>query len=307
MQAFESLRWVFQNSTLTTTEKVVLTCLILHADETGRCWPGSDTLATETGLSRRAVQYCLKQLEAKGLIAREAMPPKRTIYTVHLLQGASDAQCTGCTVQQLHGAPDAQCNSCTVQEVRRTVHQVRRTVHHVRRNGAPGASIAVTNEPGNQPPERDSGTGSDAELPIELPNELLNELPRESTHDARRRASSPKANTKHNRTVSEAERALVDQLWQHLKVSDALPADTDRFYWRLVKQARDLLSARSLAEWAACIEWALQDSYWRERLTDLRQLGEKVWPQFARRRNRETTPGRPKLLEPEEVSDDDIR
>lgn len=307
MQAFESLRWVFQNSTLTTTEKVVLTCLILHADETGRCWPGSDTLAAETGLSRRAVQYCLKQLEAKGLIAREAMPPKRTIYTVHLLHGEPGAPCTGCTVQQLHGAPDAQCNSCTVQEVRRTVHQVRRTVHHVRRNGAPGASIAVTNESGNQPPERDSGTGSDAELPIELPNELLNELPRESTHDARRRAPSPKANTKNSPTVSEEERALVDQLWQHLKANDALPVDRDGFYWRLVKQARALLSARPLDQWTACLEWALQDSYWRERLTDLRQLGEKVWPQFARRRNRETAPGRPKLLEPEEVSDDDIR
>jgi len=49
---------------------VVLLCLADHADETGVCWPSHARISKKTGLSRRTVGDCLRDLEELGLIER---------------------------------------------------------------------------------------------------------------------------------------------------------------------------------------------------------------------------------------------
>lgn len=83
------------------------------------------------------------------------------------------------------------------------------------------------------------------------------------------------------------QKALVDLLWQWLKAKDALPASASakgggRWFPAQMTEAGKLLFVRSFDEWAACFQWATDEPYWREHLTGLRQLGDKVWPQYAR-------------------------
>jgi len=54
--------------TLRTTTKFVLIALSDHADKDGWCWPGKPLLAKKCGLTERAVQKALVELEDQGLI-----------------------------------------------------------------------------------------------------------------------------------------------------------------------------------------------------------------------------------------------
>lgn len=89
---------------------------------------------------------------------------------------------------------------------------------------------------------------------------------------------------------TDEEKALVDLIWQWLKKQDALPASAatvggkpGRFFGSQMTQAKRLLAIRPIEEWCACFKWATEESdYWPAHLTTLGQLGDKVWPQFAR-------------------------
>lgn len=107
-----------------------------------------------------------------------------------------------------------------------------------------------------------------------------------ATSDKPKRHASTKATAE--RKVTPEQKALVDMLWQYLKAKDALPASASKagggsFYWQLVAQAERLLAVRPLEAWQECFKWATEESdYWPRHLQNLRQLGDLVWPQYAR-------------------------
>lgn len=53
---------------LTSSEKLVLAVLASYADEQGYCWPAIRTVARDSGLSERQVQYSLKRLKEIGAL-----------------------------------------------------------------------------------------------------------------------------------------------------------------------------------------------------------------------------------------------
>ena len=64
--------WVLRNSRATLGSRLVLLVLADYADEDGgSCWPSVKTIARETLLSERQVQYCLRSLEKMGEISIE--------------------------------------------------------------------------------------------------------------------------------------------------------------------------------------------------------------------------------------------
>jgi hypothetical protein len=67
-------------------ERLVLYCLAWHADEHGlNAWPNVDTIARETSMSKRGVQYALRRLKDKGLIFVHVPPSGRSVnYGVKL-------------------------------------------------------------------------------------------------------------------------------------------------------------------------------------------------------------------------------
>lgn len=70
--SWRAVKWAMQaaqEARLTTTPRLVLMVLAVHHnDRTGDCTPSVETLAAETGLSRRAVQISTAALAAAGLI-----------------------------------------------------------------------------------------------------------------------------------------------------------------------------------------------------------------------------------------------
>ena len=65
---YERLRWVLSQE-VSAVAKLCLVSLSYHADAvTLRCWPGQETLASETGLSLRSVVRGVSELEAGGLL-----------------------------------------------------------------------------------------------------------------------------------------------------------------------------------------------------------------------------------------------
>lgn len=53
---------------LTRGQMLVYMALVLHSDQSRRCWPSQSTIAKRTGLSRQTVIRSLRALEADGLI-----------------------------------------------------------------------------------------------------------------------------------------------------------------------------------------------------------------------------------------------
>jgi DNA-binding transcriptional MocR family regulator len=74
--SWSAIRWAMeaaQHARLSTVQRVVLLTLAYHYnDRGGVCTPSNETLQTETGLSRRAVQVAVQALEANGLITVSA-------------------------------------------------------------------------------------------------------------------------------------------------------------------------------------------------------------------------------------------
>lgn len=67
-QALYALHWI---PNLKPSSRMVGAWLVWHANaSSGRCDPGQTRLQAETGLSRRAVQYAVQELEKKQIIKR---------------------------------------------------------------------------------------------------------------------------------------------------------------------------------------------------------------------------------------------
>lgn len=86
--------WAFKQDQLTGAERFVLIALANHANKALVCWPSLQTIGKFTGLSRRKVAYCLRQLESYGLIKtalrHEKNQQRSSFYTlvgVHTVQG----------------------------------------------------------------------------------------------------------------------------------------------------------------------------------------------------------------------------
>ena len=72
-------------SSLTTAQRAVIALsLALRADPGGVSWPAGETIAGDTGMSRRGVQYVLLELEALGVIERVDRPYRTQAYRIRL-------------------------------------------------------------------------------------------------------------------------------------------------------------------------------------------------------------------------------
>lgn len=115
-------------STLSSTCRHVALTLSLHMDEQGgSCFPSVETLATETGLSRRAVQANVSKLVASGWLAlRRGGGRGRSNRYEATNPDPIDPE----TAHQIHGMSNA---------VSETVNEDPERVHLTARKGAPGA------------------------------------------------------------------------------------------------------------------------------------------------------------------------
>lgn len=113
----QAMAWALTQQVVTESHsRHVLLCLANYADQSGRAaFPSVASLAIDTGLSVRTVQYRLRDLEAFGLISRgnqaiaAAYITQRdrvpVCYDLDLSRGAQDApgaseDVTGCTPEQ---------------------------------------------------------------------------------------------------------------------------------------------------------------------------------------------------------------
>lgn len=81
MQALYALHWI---PNLKPSSRTVGAWLVWHANaSSGRCDPGQTRLQKATGLSRRAVQYAIQDLEARKLISRRLRGSESTSYQVN--------------------------------------------------------------------------------------------------------------------------------------------------------------------------------------------------------------------------------
>ena len=93
---------------LTPTHKLILLGLADWANDEGLCWPSIDRLAQKTGLSRRAIQTNIRQLQGCRLIRREEVVGKGNRYWLTLEDDPVEGR-TICTragdapVQEMHG------------------------------------------------------------------------------------------------------------------------------------------------------------------------------------------------------------
>ena len=70
-KSIERFGWVFDQRIASPTQRLVLLALVQHDMPNGRgMFPGMDRLSEMTGLSRRAVVYALKGLQADGWVKR---------------------------------------------------------------------------------------------------------------------------------------------------------------------------------------------------------------------------------------------
>jgi hypothetical protein len=82
--------WVLRNSKATLGSRLVLLVLADYADEDGgSCWPSVKTIAKETLLSERQVQYALRNLEQIGEIAIEEMGGGRRSTRYRICMGGA--------------------------------------------------------------------------------------------------------------------------------------------------------------------------------------------------------------------------
>ena len=84
MRPLDVLRQVWSaGATLSTTERAVLTALILRSDDGGQSWPSLSRIAADTGLGRSGVAKTLAALERGGWVERVRRPrPATTMYVV---------------------------------------------------------------------------------------------------------------------------------------------------------------------------------------------------------------------------------
>lgn len=80
MVYWKNLLW---KTRLPSTEKLVLRYLLDCSNAEGRSWPLVDTIASETGFSRRTVLGALKRLRERGVLSWE-FHGRGNVYQVHL-------------------------------------------------------------------------------------------------------------------------------------------------------------------------------------------------------------------------------
>lgn len=88
-----AMTWVFRHSTAEGGPRLVLLALADTAhDDGGESYPSVDTLALKARLSRRAVQYALRKLEADGHIENDGISRRgTTIWRITMGGGAKSA------------------------------------------------------------------------------------------------------------------------------------------------------------------------------------------------------------------------
>jgi hypothetical protein len=91
--SLEAMTWVFRHSTAEGGARLVLLALADTAHDDGsETYPSVDTLAMKSRLSRRAVQYALRKLEADGHIEQDGFSRRgTTIYRIVMGGGAKSA------------------------------------------------------------------------------------------------------------------------------------------------------------------------------------------------------------------------
>jgi hypothetical protein len=137
------MSWALTQQVVTDSHtRHVLLCLANYADQSGRAaFPAVSSLALDTGLAPRTVQYRLRELESIGLIKRgnqavaAAYITQRdrvpVCYDIDLSRGAQDAP------RSERGAPD-DATGCTTEQ---------NGVHATTERGAPGAPNPPINHP----------------------------------------------------------------------------------------------------------------------------------------------------------------
>ena len=87
--SIDATRWAWQQRRISTTQKIVLLSMADRAGEDHTCWPSLARLCADTGLSDRAVQKAMTDLEALGLVRR--LPACGKVNTYKLL-GVQDRE-----------------------------------------------------------------------------------------------------------------------------------------------------------------------------------------------------------------------
>lgn len=116
--------------------------------------------------------------------------------------------------------------------------------------------------------------------PVSVP--VSESMPATATVPEIRTPVGSKRKKRQARTISPEARTLVTKLYDALKDRDALPADPKWFTSQCAVADKKLLQNRGLSEWLECLDWAMKDPWWAERLTTISQLGRTVWPRYAR-------------------------
>ena len=98
----QALSWVFEHSESRLGARHVLLSIANHAKSDGSgAWPSVQTIARESRLSEREVQYAFKELEVLGELERRMGAGKNgtTIYSLPKMRGAKFAP-GGCKIEQ---------------------------------------------------------------------------------------------------------------------------------------------------------------------------------------------------------------
>ena len=82
--AFEAIRWARAQYVGGTATKAVLLALASYADEHGRCWPSTRTLADAADSTQKHVRICLGKLRDLGLVNWTTGTGKVRVYSLEL-------------------------------------------------------------------------------------------------------------------------------------------------------------------------------------------------------------------------------
>ena len=88
--SIDATRWAWQQRDISPAQKLVLLSMADRAGETHQCWPSNARLCEDTGLERKTIIFCLKHLEARGLIRVTKRPGKNSVYQLLGVCGRED-------------------------------------------------------------------------------------------------------------------------------------------------------------------------------------------------------------------------
>jgi biotin operon repressor len=129
--SFQAMAWAVKQ-TLPSRDKFVLIMLANYADESGKCWPSLNRLASDTSTSKSTVQNAIRALEAAGVLAVQARTQ----------DGVSLPNIYHLKLEVVYREPVEGVPADTIPVYREPV------------GGVPGAGTKPINEPINQPVKR---------------------------------------------------------------------------------------------------------------------------------------------------------